>query len=69
MLGVTENGVTYDLQLDPTQDFTADYFHLKKDATAGTDIVESTTPCYCRGTLIETPYGETRVEELRSAIR
>ena len=28
VLDVTENGVTYALQLDPTQNFTGDFFHL-----------------------------------------
>ena len=53
VLDVTENGSTYTLQFDPTQDFTGDYFHLAPDVGAnGTDITENTTPCYCRGTLI-----------------
>jgi hypothetical protein len=65
VLDVTENGVTYTLQLDPAQDFTGDYFHLFADPTAGTDIVEDNQPCYCRGTLIKTPRGEKRVETLK----
>jgi hypothetical protein len=65
VLEVTENGVTHDIQLDPSQNFVGDYFHLQQDPTAGTDIVENTTPCYCRGTRIATLGGEMRVEELK----
>jgi hypothetical protein len=65
VLNVTENGVTYALQLDPTQDFTGDFFHLFADPTAGTDITEDNQPCFCRGTLIRTPRGQKRVEKLK----
>jgi len=64
VLDVTENGVTHTLQLDPTQDFAGDFFHLFADPTAGTDIVENTTPCYCPGTLILAERGEVPVEKL-----
>ena len=65
VLDVTENGTTYTLQLDQTQDFTGEFFHLSADPTAGTDIIENTTPCYCRGTLIRTERGQNRVEKLK----
>jgi hypothetical protein len=65
VLDVTENGVTYALQLDPTQDFANDFFHLSADPTAGTGIVENNTPCYSRGTRIATPRGDKRVETLK----
>ena len=65
VLDVTENGTTYALQLDPSQDFTGEFFHLTADSRGGTDITENNTPCYCRGTRIATPRGEQRVEQLR----
>ena len=65
VLDVTENGSTYMLQFDPSQDFNGDYFHLAPDrGGTGTDITEDTTPCYCRGTLIATARGEVAVDEL-----
>ncbi len=66
VLAVKENGTTYTLQLDKTQNFTGDFFHLLSDfAETGTDIVENTTPCYCRGTLIQTQRGQKRVEDIK----
>ncbi len=65
VLDVTENGTTTMLQLDKTQDFTGEFFHLSADSNAGTDIVENSTPCYCRGTLIQTKRGQKRVERLK----
>jgi autotransporter passenger strand-loop-strand repeat protein/autotransporter-associated beta strand protein len=65
VLAITENGETYDLQLDPSQDFSGDYFHLSPDSGMGTDITENTPPCYCRGTLIRTGRGQKRVEKLK----
>ena len=65
VLEVTENGVTYDLQLNPKQDFAGEFFHLHADPGGGTDIVENRTPCYCLGTLIEVQRGRKRVENLR----
>ena len=65
VLDVNEDGTTYTLQFDPSQDFTGEYFHLAPDsggAHPGTDITENTNPCYCRGTLIRTERGEQRVE-------
>ncbi|MGO9700162.1 MAG: Hint domain-containing protein [Xanthobacteraceae bacterium] len=63
-LQITEGGNTYEIQL--TGDFTGDTFHLAADnggSGPGTEITE--TPCYCPGTLIATPRGEQRVEELK----
>jgi autotransporter-associated beta strand protein len=67
-LQITEGGQTYDLNLDPHQDFTGDYFHIHAvDAAnpgAGTLVTEDTVPCYCAGTLISTARGEVPVEDL-----
>ena len=50
LLKVTENGATYSLQLDPSQSFSNEYFHLASAAGgASTLITESSAPCYCRG--------------------
>jgi autotransporter-associated beta strand protein len=65
VLEIFEPGHTYDLQLDPTQHFTGDYFHLASDGNGGTVVTEDTTPCYCRGTRIRTPGGDVPVEDLR----
>jgi hypothetical protein len=65
VLDVTENGTTYALQLNPSQNFSGDFFHLAADPHGGTDISENTTPCYCRGTRIRTQRGEKRVEKLK----
>ena len=66
VLDVNEDGNTYTLQFDPTQDFTGDYFHLAPDSGGtGTDITENTTPCYCRGTLIQTQSGQKCLENLK----
>ncbi len=55
VLDVTENGATYSLQLDQTQNFSGDILpSVGRPHRTGTDIVENTTPCYCRGTLIQT---------------
>jgi len=65
VLDLSEHGSTFTLQLDKTQDFARDFFHLSADPSAGTDIIENTTPCYCRGTLIRTKCGQQRVEKLK----
>jgi autotransporter-associated beta strand protein len=65
VLQIFEPGHTYDLQLDPTQHFAGDYFHLASDGSGGTVVTEDTTPCYCRGTRIRTPGGDMPVEDLR----
>ncbi len=64
VLRISENGSTFNLQLDPSQDFTGFFFHLAGDGGGGTLVTEDTTPCFCRGTLIRTPSGEVPVEEL-----
>ncbi len=38
VLQVVENANTYDLQLDPLQNFSGEYLHLLPDAISGTDI-------------------------------
>jgi fibronectin-binding autotransporter adhesin len=64
VLQIIENGGTATINLDPSEDFTGDFFHLAGDGSAGTLITEDTAPCYCRGTLILTPTGEVAVEDL-----
>jgi autotransporter passenger strand-loop-strand repeat protein len=44
VLEVTEGGTTYDLNLDPGQFFTGEYFHLAGDGKSGTRITVNTTP-------------------------
>jgi hypothetical protein len=65
LLKITEGGHVYDLQLDPTQNFAGDFFHLASDGLHGTDITENSVACYCRGTLILTEAGERPVEMLK----
>jgi autotransporter passenger strand-loop-strand repeat protein len=43
VLQITEGGTTYELNLDPAQDFTGDFFHLASDGSSGTLVTESTT--------------------------
>ncbi len=64
-LQITENGYTYDLRLNPSQNFTGEFFNLASDGNGGTAITEDGTPCYCRGTMIRTDKGEIAVEGLR----
>jgi Hint domain len=67
LLTVTQGGHTYTFQFDPTESFAGDFFHITKDNNGngpGLDITENTSPCYCPGTLIRTPDGETPVEDL-----
>jgi hypothetical protein len=66
VLQITAGGQTYDLQLDPAQDFEGKYFHLAGDqGGTGTTITEDNVPCYCPGTLILTRSGkEVPVERL-----
>jgi len=61
VLQFTENGITYGLQLNPSESFAGDFFQLSS-LDGGTEITEVSTPCYCLGTLIRTPRGERRVE-------
>jgi len=62
VLQIAEGGNTYDLNLYPAQFY--DFFHLASDGSSGTLVSESTTPCYCRGTLILTEAGELPIEDL-----
>jgi autotransporter passenger strand-loop-strand repeat protein len=64
-LQIIEDGHTYDLQLDPLQNFTGDFFDLTDNGNGGTFVTEDTTPCYCRGTLILTERGRVAVEHLK----
>jgi autotransporter family porin len=64
-LQITDQSGVYDIQLDPSQDFASDYFHLAADSSGtGSDISEDTQPCYCPGTLITTDKGDVPVEAL-----
>ena len=44
VLNITEGGNTYKLQLDPTQNFTGDFFSLASDGSSGTFISTSAPP-------------------------
>ncbi|HEY0913017.1 MAG TPA: Hint domain-containing protein, partial [Bradyrhizobium sp.] len=61
-LQITEGGKTYDLQLDKSEDFSGDVFHLVEAADHST-LVEASA-CYCPGTLILTSRGERPIEQL-----
>jgi autotransporter passenger strand-loop-strand repeat protein len=64
VLQITEGGQEYDLQLDPSQDFSGKFFHLNPVSSGGTLVTEDNTPCYCAGTRILTDRGEADVETL-----
>ncbi len=55
-------GPAIDLQLDPTQDFTGDLFHLA--SVGGYAELTEAVPCYLEGTHIRTDRGEVSVERL-----
>ncbi len=38
MLAITENGTTYDLSFDPSQNFVGLHFALSSDGSGGTDV-------------------------------
>ena len=63
-LQVIENGATYDLQLDPAQNFNGDRFQLATDNNNGTFITEEAIPCFLPGTRILTTRGEIAVEDM-----
>jgi len=64
VLQFEDDGNTYDLQFDPSQDFySSEYFQLR-DILGTPTIMLDGTPCYCRGTLILTDRGEIPVEDL-----
>src|SRR5439155_8247070 len=44
VLQITEGGTTYNLHLDPTQNFIGDFFHLVSDGGSGTLVTEDATP-------------------------
>ncbi len=62
VLQVSEDGQTYDLQLD--QPYAGHTFGLFPDGSDGTAIYEDGVACFCRGTLIRTDQGEVAVEAL-----
>lgn len=61
---VIENGGTNTINLSPSQSLSGMYFHLSSDGFDGTDVVESSVPCFLSGTRIQTPDGERPVERL-----
>ena len=63
LLQITEGGKIYDLQLDTSEDFSGDVFHLGAAADHSTLITEATA-CYCPDTLILTSRGEKPIERL-----
>lgn len=62
-LNITADGVLYTIQLDPTDDFTGQSFHLTTNGT-GTQVTLESAPCYRAGTRILTDRGEIAVEAL-----
>ena len=64
VLTITEGANSYQLDFNPIENFAGDFFHLSS-ISGGTEIMENSTPCYCPGTLMRTPRGERRVEELK----
>jgi autotransporter-associated beta strand protein len=63
-LQVIENSATYDLTLDPLQNFRHFSFTPTPDAGTGT-LITVGPACYCSGTRILTIRGEIAVEDLR----
>jgi T5SS/PEP-CTERM-associated repeat protein len=64
ILQIAYSGGDYDLQLDPSDDYSGDIFRLAQDGSGnGTDVTENVA-CYCRGTMILTENGEVPVEDL-----
>ncbi len=62
VLQVKENGSTFNLNLDPAQNFAGVTFQLTDDKSAGTLVSEAV--CFCRGTRILAERGEVAVEDL-----
>jgi hypothetical protein len=63
-LQVVEDGQTLDMRLDLSLSGTN--FDLYNDGDGGTLILDPpSVPCFLAGTMIKTPEGETRVEDLR----
>jgi hypothetical protein len=59
VLNVTENNTTYSLQLDPSQNFTGEYFKLSQDGGgtgSGTDITLLTSPSANNETFLNAVY-------------
>jgi hypothetical protein len=63
VLQVMEDGQTFDLQLDPIQDFTPDRFALADDLNGGTNVTEHVA-CFLPGTQIRTARGDVMVQDL-----
>ena len=48
VLQITEGGQQYDLQLDPSQNFSGNFFHLNAATSGGTLVTEDTHPMLLR---------------------
>jgi hypothetical protein len=64
VLQVTDTGGTYNLQLDPAQNFTEFYAHQSQDGSGDTELTVNDVPYFLCGTRILTPSGEVAVEHL-----
>jgi hypothetical protein len=62
-LVITDPSGNVTIQFDGS--VTGDFFHLIDDGNNGTFVEDDETPCFCRGTRIRTPKGETAIEALR----
>jgi autotransporter passenger strand-loop-strand repeat protein len=62
---LTISGGAFGVELQLSGDYTNDVFSLAADALGGTNITDDGTPCFCRGTHIQTDRGEIPVEHLR----
>ncbi len=68
-LEVIANGSTFDLQLDPSQDYSTYRFRLSPDnggSGPGTDITDYNLACFVAGTRIRTARGDVAVEALHA---
>jgi glycosyltransferase involved in cell wall biosynthesis len=64
LLILSENDTNTTIHLNPSENLSSDFFHISSDGFDGTNIVESSVPCFLAGTRIATPTGERPVESL-----